>query len=237
MKTCSDCGYEYELFTCQCSWKSPTFHGYDLATIDDFDPEVVRAVVKDLTSSRTKSVLLYGPPGNGKTHLAISITKYFENETGKSVAIIKPYQFSKLPSEYDKQIKSATNVDLLIIDEFNNDCFGILNDRNQLGLPTICTSNAQLSSLDGRFSWRLKRYLMDSLDIDINEEYEKKISLYEKWESYIESVNRSNIEQIVDSIESYSKIPSCSYTGMVETDTQISWMTHDGRMNYKFKNI
>jgi DNA replication protein DnaC len=130
--------------------------------LDDFDmkfqPSIDPAVIKDLASLRfvhhAENVVFLGPPGVGKTHLALGLggdavkrgfRVYFANASNLIERLVKANHENKL----EERIKSLTRFQLLIVDEmgylpFNSEgahCFFQLISRRYEKSSTIFTSN------------------------------------------------------------------------------------------------
>lgn len=130
--------------------------------LDDFDvkfqPSIDPRVIKDLGSLRfihhTENVVFLGPPGVGKTHLALALGHeavkqgfrvYFANASTLIERLVKANRVNKL----EERIKGLTKFHLLILDEmgylpFNSEgahCFFQLISRRYEKSSTIFTSN------------------------------------------------------------------------------------------------
>lgn len=200
---CVECGYEYTGRMCTCTWKHESINGrHRLSSIDDFDDNLIRPLLDYMGESiDNRNILFLGPSGTGKTHCATALAKYIAiKERTDDIKSIK--RLSKLPSEFETQMKAVDNTKILIINEFNSDMFFLLDDRieNEKELYTICTSNMRYEDIDKRFLWRLKIVIFDteSLTIEeVNKLSKDKIKRYNDWVTYIEQ--RDN-EEIYDTV-------------------------------------
>lgn len=240
MNTCEKCGYEYDTITCPCDWYNDKYKGYLYATIDDFNQNTICDIQNNLIDdSTTKSILLYGPSGSGKTHMAIAIAKDLSVKYNLDYELIDPDTLSDLPSTRDQQLAHFRKVKLLIIDEFNDSFFLLLNQRIRNGLCTICTTNINIDKFDNKFIWRLNPYLITDSGLDNSKLKKSKIALYKKWKDYIDEVDQSNVNEVINYIsnmESFAFDYSKCYTGIAETDTEITWYNRDGTKSHRFKN-
>ncbi len=100
-----------------------TLEGFDFA----FNPRIKRGVVTDLATclfvEKREHVLVYGPAGVGKTHLAQALG-HEACRRGYSVLFVKAAKMlrhlyaSRADQSWEKQIKRYLYPDLLIIDDF-----------------------------------------------------------------------------------------------------------------------
>lgn len=131
--------------------------------MEDFDfqaqPSIERTLVDELLTQRFlaegRNIVLLGPPGVGKTHLAIALASkvieaghraYFINAMDMTRKLAEANERNHLP----KLIKNLTKVRLLILDEVGylelsrpqaNLLFQVISLRYEANLPTILTSN------------------------------------------------------------------------------------------------
>lgn len=135
-------------------------------------------------SSSSKSLLMRGTTGLGKTHLSLAIAnEVIENGFGV-IYCSTPNILSKLEKEHFSRDKSAnenteeylTHCDLLILDDlgtefitqFTTSCiYNILNTRIMLGLPTIISTNMDFHELEKTYSQRfVSRIMGNSIKLD-----------------------------------------------------------------------
>lgn len=196
MPICNNCGYEYETIQCPCSWDiiKDCSH-YSLATLDDFDRSFVLALTSAIDYKKC-FLLLHGPFGCGKTHLAISLAKMYAltyKFSGKDICIL----FSGSMNE--KNLFDINNSKVLIIDnlDYQKD-FDAIDDkimqailkRVSSGKFTIVTSfykdlEKEHKDIYDMFDCRFNvRFPM--LDIKLIED--NKINLYKFWLNYMKTV-------------------------------------------------
>ena len=131
-----------------------TLEGFDFA----FNPKVKRSLVKNLATcifiEKKEHILIYGPAGVGKTHLAQALghevcRKGYDVLFVKSVKMIRSLHAARADHSWEKRIKRFLRPDLLIIDDFGltaltptqaEDFYEIVTERH-LKSSMIITSN------------------------------------------------------------------------------------------------
>jgi DNA replication protein DnaC len=131
-----------------------TFEGFDFS----FNPKIKRALITNLATcifiERKEHVLIYGPAGVGKTHLAQAIgheacRKGHEVLFVKSVKMLRSLHAARADHCWEKRIKKFLRPDLLIIDDFGltaltatqaEDFYEIVTERH-LNSSMIINSN------------------------------------------------------------------------------------------------
>jgi len=100
-----------------------TLEGFDFS----FNPKIKRALITNLATcifiEKKEHVLIYGPAGVGKTHLAQAIgheacRKGYDVLFVKSVKMLRSLHAARADQSWEKRIKKFLRPDLLIIDDF-----------------------------------------------------------------------------------------------------------------------
>jgi len=130
--------------------------------LDEFDfkfqPSLDKAVIKEIASLRfirnAENVVFLGPPGVGKTHLAIglgieAIEAGFKVQFANASNLVEKLEMADKEKKLDEKLRNLSKFHLLIIDEMGylpfNDygahCFFQLISRRYEKAATIFTSN------------------------------------------------------------------------------------------------
>jgi len=131
-----------------------TLEGFDFA----FNPKVKRSMVKNLATGifidKKEHILIYGPAGVGKTHVAQALgheacRRGYDVLFVKSIKMLRSLMAARADHSWEKRIKKFLRPDLLIIDDFGltalsptqaEDFYEIITERH-LKSSIIITSN------------------------------------------------------------------------------------------------
>lgn len=147
-----------------CFEQDKTLEGFDFGAV----PKISKALIHDLAAStyveRRESILLCGPTGVGKTHLAQALGHYACRQ-GYRVYFVKINKMfralyaARADQTWDKVIRKYLRPDLLILDDFGlqsftktqaEDLYEIVTERC-LRSSTIVTSNRPIQDWLGLF--------------------------------------------------------------------------------------
>jgi DNA replication protein DnaC len=139
----------------RASFEEPkTLEGFDFASLPTVNPAAIRDLATGLFIEKREHVLLYGPAGTGKTHLAQALGHH-ACRTGRSVLFVKAVklfrtlQAARADNSWETELRRHLNPDLLIIDDFGlkpmtmtqaEDFYEIVAERHLRG-SIIVTSN------------------------------------------------------------------------------------------------
>ena len=139
----------------RASFEEPkTLEDFDFAGNPHLNPAAVRDLATGLFIERREHVLLYGPAGTGKTHLAQALG-HQACRSGRSVLFLKAVKFfrtlhaSRADNSWDAELRRMLAPDLLIIDDFGlkpmtmmqaEDFYEVIAERHLRG-SIIVTSN------------------------------------------------------------------------------------------------
>jgi len=158
------------------------------ATLENYEPtsnELAKAK-QDITNyiqefDGSKSLLLHGGYGTGKSHLSVSVTKKLMERGKECLFLSLPKLLTKIKETYnnkgvteDELLEVIQRVDLLVLDDLGAEhntewsvskLFEIIDDR--AGKSTIYTTNLSSKELKKRFNERNFSRLMENTDIII----------------------------------------------------------------------
>lgn len=134
-------------------------------------------------SKKSKSLLMRGTTGLGKTHLSLAIANEVINKGFGVIYASTPNIVSKLEKEHfsrnrleETTEEYLTSCDLLILDDLGTEfitqfttssIYNILNSRIMQELPTIISTNMTLQELERTYSQRfVSRIMGNSLKLD-----------------------------------------------------------------------
>jgi DNA replication protein DnaC len=117
-------------------------------------------------------LVLMGPFGSGKTHLAAAIANYWEAEGSLSLFVVVPDLLDYLrstfnpssPISYDRLFEEIRSANLLVLDDLGaqnatpwarEKLFQLLNHRYNAELATVVTTSVDLGEIDPRIRTRL----------------------------------------------------------------------------------
>lgn len=117
-------------------------------------------------------LLLIGGYGVGKTHLAAAIANFVVDIGVPTLFLTVPdlldwlrFAYDSTESTFEERFEEIRNMPLLVLDDLGTQnttawaqekLFQIINDRYVNRLPTVITTNQQLSEIDGRIRSRLE---------------------------------------------------------------------------------
>lgn len=161
--------------------KQRAYSGLDLGsadprTFDTFNPDLPGVGeafrrCRDYADQPSGWLILTGPYGTGKSHLAMAIGQAVLRRGGSAIFVTAPDLLDSLRETFDlpgesfeARFSRYRNADLLILDDIGTQhltswgrekMFQLVNHRWIRALPTVFTTNEPLSSFDGRIASRL----------------------------------------------------------------------------------
>ncbi|WP_281659105.1 ATP-binding protein [Halobacillus sp. Cin3] len=164
------------------------------ATFDNYQPTSqtlshAKDALEDYTETFTEdsgNLLLVGPYGTGKSHLAVSVTKRLMEKGKRCLFLSVPKLFTKIKQTYNENSEFSENqileliqdMDLLVLDDLGTEhtnakegqnswghtkLFEVLDDR--AGKPTIFTTNLKSDQLVQKLNERNFSRLMDGTGV------------------------------------------------------------------------
>lgn len=140
------------------------FHRADLCDFDVHAPWFDPAMMWSCRSDLRRNVVIVGPVGTGKTHLAAAMCRP-ANDVGLNVRLLSTAKLLDLlrPGGPDDALDELLDIDRLIIDDvgvervtdWTAERFGLLVDERWAeDLPTVFTSNLTTSALEAHVGQR-----------------------------------------------------------------------------------
>lgn len=131
----------------------------------------------DNFSLNSESLLLYGKPGLGKTHLSIAIAcaaieKGFDVlyiPFHSLISSLEAARFGKGSEDYKMLLESVTQSELLLLDDLGSEfstafssavLYDIINVRQLASLPTVISTNLSTSEIASRYGERINSRLI-----------------------------------------------------------------------------
>ena len=153
----------------RASFEEPkTLEDFDFPANPSLNPAAVRDLATGLFIERREHVLLYGPAGTGKTHLAQALGHH-ACRTGRSVLFLKAaklfrvLQAARADNSWEVELRRLLAPDLLIIDDFGLKPFKSSEDEDFHDLiaeryercATVITSNLDFAEWGEAFNNKL----------------------------------------------------------------------------------
>jgi DNA replication protein DnaC len=137
-----------------CFEQEKTLEGFDFSWTPKLNPKRVRDLFTGLFLEKAEHILLYGPAGVGKTHLAqalghLACRKGYDVLFIKAIKLFRNLLAARADHSWEKRMKRYLSPDLLIIDDFGltpltlpqaEDFYEIVAERH-LKSSIVMTSN------------------------------------------------------------------------------------------------
>ena len=131
-------------------------------------------------SNKSKSLLMQGGPGLGKTHLSLAIAREVIDSGYGVLYVSAPIILRKIEKEYFGSQNNESNIlnnmlecDLLILDDLGTEfekkftvsaVYNILNSRMLTSKPTIISTNLSLGDIEKRYDIRTVSRIIGTME-------------------------------------------------------------------------
>lgn len=161
-------------------FRNSKFENWDFNKENGKMYKIANEYAKRFENMKEQSIglLLYGEPGNGKTHTAACIANALIDRMLPVICVNTDNLLNRIKETYNKWgkemeedvLRGLANADLLIIDDLGTEqdtdwartkIYNILDSRYRNGLPLIITTNLPLAELENRYEKRTYDRLLE----------------------------------------------------------------------------